>query len=255
MKLTLSPSHRPAAAALAACTTLLAAAPVSADGRDLGGRWLMVQKTTTIAQIPVIGEISASTSLVALHDLTHDGSRLRGKGTLCKLELDSGSSVVTTTLPQAFKRALPPPMLDATVRHDGERYVLSQARQTVVVGAKLEAPLTGSLPTTPDDPRVFDQDGDGKPGVTVVVSGLVNGEMYVAQRSWTVLMGTERPDQSFGGVVYFGNEQVVLDTTSSWLADPPKASPDPIRSWFRMVRVADDAGCGTARRMAAEWLQ
>ncbi|MCC6522991.1 MAG: hypothetical protein IT373_10050 [Polyangiaceae bacterium] len=247
------PTTRRALGAALGAALATTALPAQA-GDDLSGRWVMVQLTTTVATVPVVGEIRARTALVAIHDLVQSGDRLRGKGRLCKLDLDSGTTMVSTTLPDAFKRSLPAPYIDAVVRA-GDDGVLrfAQPRQTLVVGALLESP-GDALPTGLGDGRLHDQDRDGKPGVTVRVSGLVEGELYVAQRTWTELAGARQDDGSFAGRVAFDNEQVLLDTDNEWLRSTPAQRSDASASWFRLVRVADGAKCGTARRVAAAWL-
>ncbi len=230
----------------------LCSAEASAGAFD--GRWALVQRMTTSASIPVVGDVEATTTVVSLHDLVDADGRLKGSGTLCKMTLDSGSSVVTTILPKALRRSLPPPMLDAELVIEDGTVRLKQARRTVVVGARLDAPESEALPTTRDDPRVFDQDKDDKPGVTVRVEGLVNGSMYIVQRSWTSLDGAYLKDGTFGGRLAFGNEQVVLESTSPFLGNPPKAKPVPAKSWFRIVRLEKDATCKDARAASEAYL-
>ena len=221
---------------------------------DMTGRWVVAQLTTTAAKVPVIGEINARTRMVALHDLAQEGDRVRGDGVLCRLDIDSGSSFVDTKLPEAFKNSLPRPRIDAVIERgdDGTRF--RTGRALVVVGAKLEKP-DEALPTSPRDPRVFDQDGDGKPGVTIVIEGIVSGKIYVAQRSWTRLAGKRHGDGSLSGTVYFDNEQAILGTTSSMLDDPPSQRPVPAKSWFKMVRVPKGTSCADARKLSDPWLR
>lgn len=230
-------------------------APAAAEG-DLSGRWVMAQLSVTVAEVPVVGKIYASTRTVTLHDLDHDGDRLHGPGELCQLELDSGSTFVSTKLPKAFKRSLPRPSFDARVgRDDSGNVTLRQPKRTVVVGAKLDEPTRDPLPRKPGDATVYDQDRDGHPGVTVVVDGIVSGEIYVAQRSWTRLSGTMVGREGFGGRLEHGSEQNILQATSSMLDDPPDQKPLPSKSWFRMTRLSDDATCKTARAVASRWLR
>ena len=249
--------HKRAASWMLLATSLLAlalAAPTLRAADDLSGRWVMAQLTTTVADIPVVGEVYAKTRLVTLHDLNVDGERLHGGGVICRLDIDSGSSVVDMKLSKKFIRSLPKPRVDARVFvHDGLTK-LRQKRQWIVVGAELRRPKKDPLPRKPKDKRVRDTDGDGKPGVTIEVDGLVSGKMYVAQRTWTRLSGTKRVDGSFAGKVYFNNEQSVLDATSSMLKDPPDTRPDPSRSFFRLAKLDNDAKCRDARRVAKKWL-
>jgi hypothetical protein len=227
--------------------------PAPADP-DMTGRWVVAQLTTTAAKVPVIGEINARTRVVALHDLAQEGDRVRGDGVLCRIDIDSGTSFVETKLPEAFKKSLPPPRLDGVLERgdDGTRF--RTGRALVVVGAKLDKP-DEPLPTSPRDPRVIDQDGDGKPGVTIVIDGIVSGKIYVAQRSWTRLAGKRQGDGSLSGAVYFDNEQAVLGATSSMLDDPPSQRAVPAKSWFKMVRVGKDATCADARKLSDPWLR
>ncbi len=234
-------------AALAATSHINAA-------EDYSGRWVMAQLTTTVAEVPVVGKIYATSRLVTLHDLVHEGERLSGAGQICRLELDSGSRLVKTILPAAFIRSLPRPMIDATVKIDDGLIKFSQKKQTIVVGAELKRPHKDKLPTSPKDSRVRDQDGDDKPGVTIKIDGIVSGDIYVAQRTWTRLKGTKRVDESFQGNVSFGNEQSILEATSSLLEDAPEAKPLPDKSWFRLMRVSKDATCKDARRATNDWL-
>jgi hypothetical protein len=220
-----------------------------ATATELGpytGRWALRQTTTTVAEVPVIGKVYATTTAISLHKLKHKGEQLKGKGRLCKLDLDSGSSLVKTVMPEALLNALPPPRLGGILREQDGALRFTQQRQIIVLGAKLDDPAGGLLPRGLGDSRIVDQDGDGHPGVTVRVSGIVSGEIRVVQRSWTELVSTSVSPNRIDGAVRFGNEQVILDATSSMLKSPPPASPDWSRSTFRLVRLSDGAKCGDA---------
>jgi hypothetical protein len=248
-------THLRSLSAAASLAVLAFVTPTTGKEASLSGRWVMVQLTTTVADLPVIGDIYATSRLVTLHDLEHDGRRLRGGGVICQLELDSGSSLVDTELSEGFKRALPEPYIDARVRRADGRVRFTQARQWIVVGAELDNPKTDALPLDEDDERVRDQDGDGRPGVTIEVSGIVDGEIYAAQRTWTRLSGLKRVDGSFRGRVYFGNEQSILGATSSMLESAPETTPLPKRSWFVLLPVSDGTGCEEARDIAARFFE
>lgn len=234
------------------CAAVLTS-PAIAQAGTFDGRWVFVQRMTTSASVPVVGDIEATTDVISLHDLQDDGGRLRGEGKLCKITIDSGTDLVDTILPKAFRKSLPPPRIDAAIDVEDGVVKLRQGKRVVVVGARL-GDESEALPTSKKDPRVFDQDGDDKPGVTIRIGGLVSGDMYIVQRSWTRLDGGYWKDGTFGGRLAFGNEQVVLGSTSPFLGDPPKARPVPSKSWFRLARLADDASCKDARRVGGAYL-
>jgi hypothetical protein len=190
--------------------------------------------------------------VLSLHDVKHEGSRLEGDGALCSVDIENGTALVTTELPKALQRVLPPPTIKARLLEvDGELRLVS-TKQTVVVGAKLEDAHRETLPSKASDPRVVDLDGDGHPGVTVRIGGLVSGDMYVVQRTWTKLIGTSN-GRGFDGRLAFGIEQVVLGATSGRLTAPPESKPLATKSTFRLERVSDTTSCADARRMAKGW--
>jgi len=228
--------------------------PVKAKS-DLSGKWIVASVTTTVAKVPVVGKIYAKTNTVVLHDLKQDGKRLRGGGTLCRLDIDSGSKFVDTKLPDKFKRALPPPFFDGLVTEKDGETKLRTGRRLVVMGARLKKPAKDDLPQEPKDERVVDQDRDGAPGVTISIDGIVTGDIHVATRSWTRFLGEAKGDDELRGKVYFDQEQSILSTTSSMLEEPPETKPVPSKSWFRMVRVSKDTTCGDARRMTDDWFE
>lgn len=243
--------------ALAVGSALVATVVATASSASAGtfdGRWVFVQRMTSVASVPVVGDVEATTTVLSLHDLVDDDGHLHGQGKICQIEIDSGSDLVETIIPIAFRKALPPPVVDAQIGLEDGVLKLRQAKRTVVVGAKLEDVDGEALPTKPTDPRVFDQDSDERPGVTIRVEGLVSGDMYIVQRSWTKLDGALLTDGSFGGRLSFSTEQVVLDSTSPFLGDPPKSRPLPKKSWFRIARLDKDATCKDARRVGGAYL-
>ncbi|MGB1250835.1 MAG: hypothetical protein ACPG8W_09505, partial [Candidatus Promineifilaceae bacterium] len=54
-----------------------------------------------------------------------------------------------------------------------------------------------------------DPDGDGNPGLTVRATGLADGEIYVVQRSWTILDGQLAGDR-LDGLIEWNSEQIII---------------------------------------------
>ncbi len=213
---------------------------------DMSGRWVMVQQTVTSSDIPVLGKIRATTRAVVLYDLQQDGARVQGEGQLCALNIDSGTRMVDTVLPAAFRQAQPTPKLDAVLKQRGDAWRLEQRRMWTVLGAKLKNPTRDALPLRSEDPRVWDQDKDGKPGVTVRIKGFVGGDIYVAQRSWSDLVAIIKDNNRLRGSIRFDQEQVILGATNDLLTDPPEATPDLRRSFFAMERMPAQTTCAQA---------
>ena len=229
-----------------------AARDVIEEGRsdDYSGTYVLLQQTATIAEIPVLADVIAIARAVSLQNLAHRGSRLQGTGKVCHLQVETSSSLAQTEIPAAFRRSLPDVRTDAEVTYKDGTVSFRQAPQTLVVGAKLKA--GEPLPIEPRDPRVFDQDLDEKPGVTVRVSGLISGDIYLVQRSTSRLYGSLR-GAAFTGRIDFQNEQSVLGTTNRLFGSGPDPRPIPARSYFRLERVSDHSTCEDATRLAAGW--
>ena len=81
----------------------------------------------------------------------------------------------------AFVQSLPPVRYTGTIDANG---VMTAGPQAAVIGATLADPLSDALPTDASDARIVDQDGDGKPGVTIKIdTGLLGvKDIYAASR-------------------------------------------------------------------------
>jgi hypothetical protein len=239
------------------CTAMCWPGPTRASAAltpDFSGTWLMVQLTTTVSRIPILGNIYAQTRVVSLHTLRHEGDRLHGEGRLCRLELDSGTRFVRAGFSEQTKSHLPLPMVDARLSADASGGVrFWQPMRPSVVGARLDDLQRDPLPTRPDAPEVVDADRDGHPGLTIEVRGLASGQVYVAQRSFTELRGRLVASDAFAGELRFRNEQVVLDATSWRLRRTLDTRPDPSRSWFRLQRLPERTTCRGALPVAESW--
>jgi len=230
------------------CTTLLVLCGSASSARSeapLSGRYVLWQKTVTTNKIPILKDVTAQSIAVALVDVKHDGKRLRGEGRLCDLRLESSTRLVKTTFPAAFINALPPVRVDAAISQRGDESFLSSGTQTLVIGAELKRPEHEALPEVASDPRVIDQDKDGKPGMTVRVDGIVSGEIYVVQRSSTQYSGPATRD-GFAGRIEVDVEQVIVGASSGLLRHGSTPEPNSKLSAFALGRVSNTATCAQA---------
>jgi hypothetical protein len=234
---------------LASLLFLLATPSSSLAGPVLSGRYVLTQRTVVVADIPILPDLSTETWSVGLLDLVHGSDRLQGRGKLCSIEMQTSSSLVRTELPRAFQRLLSDVQLDARLTQRESDMVLEESARVLVLGATLRDPERDPLPKEAADPRVVDQDGDGHPGVTVRVRGIVNGEVYVVQRGKAALFGKSEP-LGFRGNVTFQSEDVVVGATRPALMRRTKARPDLERSTFVLRRVGAETSCTEAIAVA-----
>lgn len=231
---------------------ILSRAGSGATLTSLTGRYVLVQRTTVVADIPILPDLSTETRSVSLLNLVADADRLEGRGTLCSVDMHSSSNLVRTELSRGLQRLLSTVQFSARLVPRTGGFLLEETPRVLVLGARLRDPEHEPLPKQASDPRVIDQDGDGKPGVTVLVRGIVTGEVYVVQRGATALNGTSDP-QGFHGAVRFRTEDAVLGASRSALMRRTATRPDFSRSTFVLRKVGSDVDCTRAQALARDW--
>lgn len=211
---------------------------------DFRGVWAQKLVTTAVSSVPLVGEVVSRTITYQRVQIDQQGDQLEVTAQPCDVKLVSNQSSIQTHIPRRFVESMEAQPRKAFVRHRKNGFYLLAPRRTHVLGAEMKDP-DAALPKDASDPRVVDQDKDGHPGMTVRVSGLIDGRLYLIQRSWDRLWGRLIDGDKIAGRVKWHSDQVVLDSTSRWLGDPPesKPHPDPKQSYFRMIRVDDAATC------------
>ena len=231
-----------------------APAPDATPARDaaLSGVWGMRLETTALTEIPFVGQ--SVDVQIALARVTFSGEPLDAQASLttCGVRITSSQAAVEQILPEAFVSAL-----GVAIRpfsYDPETGRFEAPRFVEVRGARLDTPETDALPTSAEDPRVFDQDADGKPGMTVRVQGLIDGEVYVVQRGANAFSGARVEGEAtaptrFEGNVVWQSEQTVVgaDNRVLEMSLPSRPSEDAAQQKVVLMRLADDAGCDAVR--------
>jgi hypothetical protein len=232
-----------------ACACLAFAVSSWGAEPSYSGTYVMLQEAVSVTELPILKDIVATVRTIAIVELDHSKSQLKGEGKVCQLTMDSSSSLVKTSFPPAFQKALPQVKINARVTAEESGVHFEQRSETIVLGARLKDPLGDALPSEAKDPRVFDQDRDGQPGVTVAVSGFVSGKVYLVQRSSSRLSG-RRTGDGFSGRLIFENEQKVIGASARLLKRDPGAVPDLERSRFHLKRVKGPVSCQKAIQVA-----
>jgi hypothetical protein len=230
---------------------------------NLSGVWAMVQITSEIASIPIVGNRTRTTTTHLRLIMEQREDTLSVLEINCGTNIDDGTMMVNTTIPDAFLRSLGvterAARLEIVSEMDPSTGNPSPERRIVfpwttqVLGARLEDPENEALPMDAADPRVFDQDNDGHPGMTVQVEimGLIGGEVYVVQRNRNRLMGTVVSRGFIRGTIEWETEQVILGASSPFLASGGQGSPDPDpeRNFFLARRIDPMLDCTDIQQM------
>lgn len=221
------------------CAEAAPAVPVG----DVSGRWAYLEVQTQIVQAPAFAAPFQNVVVTAvLLDQTQDGDSVTGTGTVCHRHTDG--SVVAVAIPDRVIENIDPFPYTATYGADGS-YVMDPVY--LLLGYVPDDPTDVSeLPASADDERVYDQDGDGNPGVTMVLSGLMDGQVYAVQWNRIAPAGATVAEDRIEGLLEFDLAEHVLGSDPPLIAQfTPEAFPDPEPCWstFQMVRVPDEADC------------
>ena len=240
--------------------TALAVVPMPArltgtpTGIDLTGTWARLQVTTSLSTVPLLGEVESKTTGIVLLRVSRSGTdEFALEERICGVKNETVGGLVKTTFPRGFLRALSGQRKRARLVRTADGSVRYEELYDVRVGgAHLQNPRTEALPEKPEDPRIVDADGDGRPGLTLHVEGIVGGEVYIVQRDASELSGAVVSNNRISGRVLWASEQRVLGASRAILRANPEARPHPDdrANRFRMRRVPSRATCAEVRARA-----
>ncbi len=219
---------------------------VSVPGDELVGRW---------AHFDVVayedGVLKTLIVSYGFDDFTEVDGRIVDSTEFCFSEQRTDQPI-ETSLSDAATQAIRPPATPVEVDVvDGVLRIRRPATPTPV-GIRLDDPAEESLPTDPDDPRIVDDDGDGKPGITVTirVTDDLTGELYIARREIFAYEALLVAPDLLTGTVTDRSEQLVIGASdpvfagsgTSWVQHA-----DPAKSPIILVRVDEDWDCDRLR--------
>ncbi len=219
----------------------------SAQAPDISGAWAHLQVMSSLTNAPVLGTINLKTLTTLRLEVTQKGTDLSIVFEPCAVESESSSPFFKVIFPEAFVKYMGIDTKPARLESQENSWQLFQPRYTIVRGVRLQDPEKDPLPTDPNDPRIFDQDKDGKPGMTIRVSvlGFIEGEIYIIQRDWNSLRSTTLNTMIIDGLIQWGSEQVVIGASNPLLASQSENVPDPKpeNSYFRTTRIEPNTTC------------
>lgn len=242
-----------------AALILLYSAPTMAQEAptipDMNGTWAQLQVTTTVSELPVVGDVIGTTTSLLLLSVSQDDDKLSIKETICNIDITSTAKRVRTILPSAFQRAASGTKRKATITIKDGTLHYKQHPKTVTLGAKLSK-SNRTLPEDEDDPRVVDADKDGKPGLTVKIEGIIDGEIYIVQSGWNKLTGTMDNQGIISGKMAWKSTQKVVDASSIFLKSNPSSKPHggTAKNFFKMKQVSPSTTCSDLKKNYTSWL-
>lgn len=208
--------------------------------------------------VGVAGSGSLVTTMFAVAEVRDEpaAAQVRAEMTLCESrsaapEKHVADLVVTMSEAQLKQTKLGPIALKAQRSGEAVRWELDALRGAA--GWKPASP-EDALPALWDDPRVFDQDGDGEPGITADFGGMItdtsheSGTLHLAVAYDFRFSGEVSGDGELTGATtsstreaLLGSSQAVLVLTGATIVR--EAEPDPANNTVRLKRQASALTC------------
>ncbi|MFC2079206.1 hypothetical protein ACFLSZ_04430 [Candidatus Bipolaricaulota bacterium] len=239
--------------------TGLAAQCTDTPWPDLSGDWAVVQVLVARADLPIVGSLWIDTTVGAFTHITQSGSRLILQDRYCFTDALPSTFLFSTNIADVVMQSIRPEARKVELVLDECDFRLTQDWYTEIRGAVLEDPENEPLPVDPDDPRLVDLEGDGKPGMTIQASilGLFKGEGYAVQRYRYRLEGTILDGNTIVGLIDWTSEQAVIAATHSLFMESfsDDTDPDPNKHRFIMIRIDETWSCETLRERLPSLLE
>lgn len=225
--------------------------PVADGPPDASGTWALQRVTPRQAFPPAFADpiVSQTVEHIVLEQ-TQSGTEVSATGEMCfRDQIEPPMALVDIVVPQRFIDAMSPIVYTGTYEQvDGAwRYRVPDYWELEAV--TLTDPDNEDLPSTPDDPRLVDIDGDGNPGATIVIRGVLQGELYASIKSRYGLDGAAVSADRIDGRIDFFTTNITVSS------DPPNlkdltvsdfADPDLCAS-FTLVKIPDGSDCQFVR--------
>lgn len=230
-----------------------ASAPFSGD---MTGRWVQVQERAALVEMLPGGDASARvTRTWFVVDVAQEEDAVTATYVACAVDVESEGGTATT-IPQRLIDSIPASDRPAVLSDDGGWRFTQQDHVELRGVRDVADPAGDELPTDALDPRIYDQDQDDNPGVTVFVDvSAITLDVYVAQRIVTALEGTVVADGCFEGTVAWSEDQAILGGVDDQgqtggildaLLKRPVIAPTLQESRFRMTRAGADLAAASA---------
>jgi len=145
----------------------------------------------------------------------------------CRAEYEANQNI-QTIVPDAFTQAILPRSTPVTVTLENGDWVLQRPATPTLIG--IDGNPDEPIPMDSDTPLINDDDGDGKPGITIFMTlyGLIDAELYISRREIFENEVRLFSDGSLRGTVTDSSEQLVIGATLGILDTPnnPPQWPD-----------------------------
>ena len=212
---------------------------------DLSGTFHLRMRTATDADVPVIGTTRVNTVSDMLATIERKGDAYVQTHTTCFVNATPTRGFARTVLPPTFIKALPVKTYPLVLTEDANGWKYDADLQPQSVGYHMDQ-TGGPMPTESNHPAIYDWDGDGKPGASVMVDIPVFGEFRIFMVQWSHARLTGRiqsADEVTGKAIMMDLNQRTIGADNVLFRTSPKIRPAPQPKNFELTRVPFGSTC------------
>ena len=203
------------------------------------GRFALRVQSTNEQELPVVGLATSTSYTYKLLTISEAEGIFSAEEKFCIIRMET-EGPAEPSVPMALVNTIPTFTAPLMVTKEGDVWKWERVRSGLVLGAQLDDPLNDQLPSEENDNRVYDQDMDGAPGVTLNVSGLVEGDIYAVVRYVDTISGSITDEGIWEGTTHDETEQIVIGASQDIL----KINVAPVSVDDPSLNVTTvDAGC------------
>lgn len=210
---------------------------------DLSGTWAAFTRYHANVQGFSSAQISRA---LYVYEITQTDGSLALTEDICLIEVDSDDGGIKIRLGPGFIQSQPTQNRTGAVTQNGASYDFALDLHHIARGVTLDDEVNDPLPEDPADPRIGDWDSDGHPGLTLLLDGLLSGQLFEIQRDTSAFAGTQVKADRIEGLATWSAEQIFLGSDPDYLIDlvkPAQPDPDPSKHTFQMSRVPAGSDC------------
>ncbi len=218
------------------------------------GMYRLEMILASVTRLPFFGTSKSASRSISLIEVRSDHTGLVQRHEVCDFHVLQNSAMIKMVFPDKFVAALAKHSYPIQVEKDGQEWRYRADLGVERIGFKPSS--NGSnLPTKLDDPSVYDWDGDGHPGATLMLSVplLPDGELYIVQQGHSILNGRiTRRGRIEGSIEVRSFEHRVLGAWPGFLNRSPEIVPEPAESRFSIIGIPRDSTCETLREASRQ---
>lgn len=204
---------------------------------------------TTLDEMPFFGESESTSHYYSLTRIGAIDGELFSRAQSCTSEV-GGSWLAQVSISDEVTQKIAPLTGKLSFHKEDGKLMVSREWVAVPLGVTIDNPMNEELPYDPNDPGIFDAEGDGNPGISVDI-GILGGlggtaQLYVIRIERGAWEAQVDENHYFRGYVKDDSKQRVIGASDEKFVQDlgSRHHPDPEKSTILLIPLeGDDWNC------------